>query len=247
LTITEEPETPSGDASTTPTRRRSRLIPLLVVVVVAAVGIWIVADDGSNDDANLPKADPGAVGTVPGVVQAPPDAEGTALLDLLDKGHDLTFHATYKGVGDVQALGGETTIEVWRKDGKVRQDATVVQDGTTNRSASVTTQDGKVTSCAKRGDLPWTCEDATTSGDAEAGIFATPANQLQGADVRESDETVEGRAARCYSFDRDGGTAKLCLSPEGMPLSNSAAGQQIVITSDSSDVDDSVFALPPAS
>ena len=249
MTITEDPAPPSGSAPDTPTpssgwSRNQRALAVLVVLLVAALAVFVVTKDDDSPAANLPPA--GDAPTLPPVASVPPDAEGTALLELIEKGQEATFHAVFRSAGDPSVRVADT-IEVWRKGGKIRNDTTSTQTNQTNRTATLSVEDGKTTACQKLGDLPWTCADAITQGSGEGGLFATPASELGGADVVQSAETVEGHAAQCFSFQRDGGTVKLCVDDDGVPLSQSAAGQEFVISELSSDVDDSVFTPPSTS
>lgn len=248
MTITEDPAPPSGGAPDTPTStgwsRNQKVLAALVVVLVAALAAFVLTKDDDTPAGNLPPA--GDPPTLPSVASAPPDAEGSALLELIEEGRTATFHATYKAVGDPSVRVADT-IEVWRKGGKIRNDTLSTQPNQTNRTATISTEDGTTTSCQKLGDLPWSCAAAITQGEGEGGIFAAPKSELGGVDVVESAEQVEGHEARCFTFQRDGGPVKLCVDGDGVPLSQSAAGQEFVISELSKDVDDSAFTPPSTS
>lgn len=217
---------------------------LVVLGLVAGAGWWFVLRDDDPAPVELPEAEPGAVGTIPPAATALPDAEATTLLGLLEEGRDLTFHATYEATGDTESFGGELTVEVWRKDGKIRQDSVLETSSGTIRTAGFVI-DGKTLTCSQRDEQAWSCSSAADPGTNEDGVFGSVAAELEGVDVTESEDTIGGRAARCFSFPAGDGPGLLCLTPDGMPLKLSANGQELTLAEASSSVDDVVFA-PPA-
>jgi hypothetical protein len=249
VTITTEPAPPpdgSPDEPTPAARSRRKLLAVVLVAVVglAAAGWWLFIRDDDDDASRLPDAASGSVGSIPPAAESVPDAEAQSLQELLEEGRERTFHTTYQATGDPEALGGDLTVEVWRKDGKIRQDTTVVRGSTTVRSSGFVLGDETVT-CTKTDDAPWACSSEPDPGTTEDGLFGAVAAELSGADVTETQETVAGREARCFTFPTGDSTGKICVTPEGIPLSLSANGQELVIVDVASDVDDAVFE-PPA-
>lgn len=246
MTITTEPA-PSPEEAPAPTASRRKLLAVVAAVgvaVLAVAGWWLLIRDDSPTEANLPEAEEGSVGTIPPAASAAPDAEASTLLELLEAGRDLTFHATYEVTGDPELLGGELTIEVWRKDGRIRQDSTLVRPNTTVRTAGLVLGDDTFT-CSQRDSEPWSCSSAPDPGTNEDGVFGSVAAELDGVDVTESTDTISGRDARCFSFPTGDGAGMLCLTPDGLPLKLSANGQELVLAEVESSVDDAVFE-PPA-
>lgn len=247
MTITTESAPPPEGAPDPTTTARPKL-PLLLavvgVVVLAAVAWFVFLRDDDSGSSKLPEGS-GQPGTIPPAAEAPPDAEGKALEQMIEKGRKLTFHAVYTATGDPAKLGGELTMEVWRANGKSRQDTRVVTSAATARTAGIVDGD-KVYSCEKRDEAPWTCSSAPNADTNEAGIFGSVAAQLEGVDVKEEQATVAGREARCFTFDTGGGPGKECFAKDGTPLLISAGGQELVLTDLDKNVDANVFAPPAA-
>jgi hypothetical protein len=217
---------------------------VVAVLALGAAGWYSFIRDDDSVDGNLPDAAEGSVGTIPPVVSAPPDAESTSLQELLQQGRDLTFHATYTASGDPAVIGSELTVEVWRKDGNIRQDTTQVGATTTSRSVGLVIGD-ETTTCSKIEDAPWSCSTASDPDATRDGVFGSVAAELNGVDVVETDEKKVGdRDARCFTFPAADGTGKLCLTPEGMPLSLSTSGLELTIASVDDNVDDAAFEPP---
>lgn len=248
MTITTEPAPPPDGPPDEPAPARSRrkllAVVLVAVVALAAGGWWLFIRDDDSAESGLPDAASGSVGSIPPAATGVPDAEAESLQELLEEGRKLTFHTTYTATGDPAVLGGDLTIEVWRKDGKIRQDTTVVRAGTTIRSAGFVLDDDTVT-CSKTDDEPWACSTEPDAGTTQDGLFGAVAAELSGADVTETQETVGGREARCFTFPTGDSTGRICVTPEGIPLSLSANGQDLVVVDVAPDVDDAVFE-PPA-
>jgi hypothetical protein len=214
-----------------------------VLLVAAAAGGWwaFLRDDGPARSA-LPEVPSGSVGTIPPAASGVADPVATSLAELMAKGRELTFHATYDVTGDAQE--GTLTVEVWRADGRIRQDTTLVTDTTTVRTAGFVLDD-KTLTCTQRDSQPWACSSAADPGTNPDGLFGSVAAELAGAQVAETEETVADRDARCFTFPTGEGEGSLCFTPEGLPLRLVADGQQMLLREAADEVDDAVFE-PPA-
>ena len=246
MTITSDPESPEGQHDAPASSRRRPLLLLVTVLVVAAVAAVIWAVFIRSDDKTqslLPQVPPGSVGTVPNPASATPDQEATELAALLEKGRKLTFHTTYKASGD-PATTGDLSIEVWRKNGNIRQDThTTTGSGASDTAGFVI--DGKSTTCSKVGNTPWACSIAPDQGTNPDGIFGSTVAQLAGQDVTVTDDTIAGRKARCFSFASTDGKGKVCVTPEGLPLELKINEIDLLVDQVSTSVDDTAF-VPPA-
>jgi hypothetical protein len=241
-TTIDEPETTPEEAP--PKRRAHRIVAVLVAVALVAVGGWalLIRDDGKPSGA-IPNASGDTAATVPPVAAGTTDAEGAQLVALLQKGRTATFHATYMATGDPLKLGGELSISVWRKDGKIRQDTVVKSDSSTSHTAGYIIK-GHSASCVQQDDQPWTCSLLPDSEADVDGIFGSAANQLQGVDVTVADDTIGGHKASCFSFPASDGTGTLCVTSDGIPVKLAINGEDLTISDLSSSVDDSVFVTP---
>jgi hypothetical protein len=173
---------------------------------------------------------------------SPPDPEAAELTGLIERGRAATFHARYRRGGTASVTGTDLTIEVWQRQGSARQDSVLRTGEGASRTRTLVSTTGTVL-CTQIDDDPWTCG---SSSDPSIGgsLFRNPVSELQGADVVAKDESVGGRRARCFSFSRDARTVSYCLTPEGVPLTQTIADEQVVIDVLDDAVDDSVFVLP---
>lgn len=207
-------------------------VPRTAVAVVAAIIVtlvgWLLWRSSS--------------GGSPSSAASALDAEATELGSLLDRGRGATFHARYRPGGDGSVTGADLTIEVWQRQGSARQDSVLRTGESVSRTRALVSTSGTVL-CTQIDDDPWTC---ASSSDPSVGgsLFRNPVSELQGADVVARDDTVGGRRARCFSFARDTGTVSYCLTPEGVPLTQTIGNEQVVIDVLDGAVDDSVFVLP---
>jgi hypothetical protein len=201
----------------------------VVGAIVVALGAWLLWRSGSSGSSQ------------PSAVSAR-DAEAVELGSLLERGRATTFHARYRPGGDASVTGSELAIEVWQRQGSARQDTVLRTGESASRTRTLVSTSGTVL-CTQIDDDPWTC-GSSSDPSVGGGLFRNPVSELQGADVVATDETVGGRPARCFSFSRDTGTVSYCLTPEGVPLTQTIGSEQVVIDVLDSAVDDSVFVLP---
>lgn len=228
-------------------RRWWWLLVLLLVAVAVAVVVLVVSGDDDGDAADdAEAATERDLPTPPPPVSGGIDAEGQELLDLLEAGNERTYHASYAVTGDPDVIGDELRIDVWRRDGAVRQDLHQVTANGTVDTASFISPDGEVVGCQRIDEGAWTCA-LQSAGDefTEAGLFGTLARELEGADVTATDDTVADRDARCFTVARSGGEESQCMSLDGIPLSRVGGGAELVLDDLSEDVPDDIF-TPPA-
>lgn len=213
-------------------------VAVVVVVVVVALG----GGDGDDDATDQVGGPP----SLPPPVSAAVDAEGQELLDLLETGRSLTVHARYEATGDEEAIGTELTVDLWRRDGQVRQDTHQVTEAGTVDTAGFLLEDDVVISCQRVEDAEWTCATQSAAGQFTAdALFGTVASQLQGSDVVVTDEEVNGEPARCFAVTATDGPVNLCVAADGLPLRLRGEDTELVLTERSDDVPEETF-TPPA-
>jgi hypothetical protein len=243
-TISSESSEEAGSPQGPQRRRRVLPVAAAVLVVAAAVIVFLlVRDDDDDSGGSTPTTNSSSEATLPPPVSAPLDAEAEVLADLIAEAREATFHAVYKATGD--AVGGELTLEVWRKDGRIRQDSTLVGSTGTGYTAGILDDDQAIT-CSKQDEAEWVCSETADATETNPdGIFGAVIEQLAGADVTESTETIDGREARCFSFPTGDGTGSMCLTDEGIPLRLTINETNLVLETLEDDVEDDVF-TPPA-
>lgn len=238
-----------GDADdAAPPHRRGRWAALALVAaaaVVVAVALLVLRDDDADDD--LPTAAPDReLPQPPPTIGAEIDAEGQELLALLEAGAELTYHATYTVEGDPAVIGNELRIEVWRSDGRVRQDMYQTTDRAVIETASFLLAGEQAVSCQRIDQSEWRCARQSSTDELTAsGMFGNIARELEGADVLATDEEVAGRPARCFSLTAPSGEVSQCVSEEGIPLRLRGGGAELRLSELSDDVPEDIF-TPPA-
>jgi hypothetical protein len=217
-----------------------------VVAAVVALGLgawWLAAGDDGGGSADGRAGDPaGARPPPPPASSVPLDAEGQTLADLLASGRDATYHATY---GASTSSGGYT-LEVFRHDGNVRQDSVTETPRGTFRTAGLLVG-GDTIICHQQPGAEWVCSESVGADDGVAdGVFGTIVDALGAVDVAVTEETVDGRAVRCFAYEVETGPGSMCLRDDGVPVRVVAGDTELVLTSIDEDVPESVFQPPAA-
>lgn len=222
--------------------RRTLLVPAALgaaVLLAVAAGTLLAARDGEEGRSPAPSA------TTPPAPPAPPrelDVAGRELVSVLAKGRALTFHARYQSAP--AATGASLVVEVWRKDGLARQDTQLDDGRQVVRTAAIRKPDGQV-SCRRLSEEPWTCAPLPVGASSADQLLGQVAGDLEGRTVTSRDDTVGGRAVRCFTISGEGQTSELCATPEGIPVLLSTAGARLELVELREHVDDSLF-TPPA-
>jgi hypothetical protein len=205
--------------------------------VLVAIGI-MVAVLANRDTASSPSA--GSL--VPPSSIGRDDPEAQALLALLAKGRDQTFHAAY-AVQEAPSYGPThlLRLETWRKGGRVRQDSIIT--GTSSSRTETFVLEGQTVLCVQLDADPFTCTPSSDSA-AAGGVFGDLSGDLTGLDVTASDDTIDGKPVRCFAYSRENSAVRVCVTSEGIPVQQSIDDQQITLATIDPSVDDTVFALP---
>lgn len=240
----------SGDDGSGGWIRRRRWWILVAVVAIAALlgGAYLAFgdDDGAGDDDGRVAPSDRPTPTPPPAVGGEVDEEGQELLDLLEAGHERTYHATYVVNGDPDVVGNELRLDVWRDAGLVRQDMRQVTDTATVESASFLLTDDETIACQRVDAGEWTCARQSPGDEfTAAGLFGNIARELEGVDVVATDDEIGDRAARCFTLPSASGEVSQCMSEDGIPLRRSGDGAELVLVDLSEDVPDDIF-TPPA-
>lgn len=230
--------TRTRDPESDPAASRPRwLLPAVgvgAVAVIVVLGIVLFGGDDAATEPTLSDLPEGPVEVV--------GAEGNELLDLLEAGSALTFHASYAAQVADGEVSGALTLDIYRSEGNVRQDSSVSANGQTAQTRAIQTPDGTVTSCIEQ-DGTWTCAQAQQQAD---DLFGSLAQQLTEGDIETSTATILEMDATCWSLTDESGTSQLCVSADGIPLRITAAdGTVLEITELERDVGGDAFD-PPA-
>jgi hypothetical protein len=170
---------------------------------------------------------------------------GQNLLSTLRRGNAATFHLSYKVVGDVSAIGGALTLDVWQSPPQAREDTVLVHDGQTTRTESFTTANGGHL-CTQSASGAWSCQVVPTSqssASGAAGILSSISAQVTGHGVAMAKQTIGGYAVTCYTVQTTD-APKLCATAQGIPVLISDSDVSYQLVSLSNKVNAAVFTLP---
>ena len=223
-----------------------RIVGALVLLVVGAgIGLGVAVAIGGGDD------DPAASNELPvettTTVERPDEAanpEAAELYDLVTAFADLTVHARYQ-VTVTDRPEATSVIEIWQKDGKVRQEATVqAGPGADGRVAMFDLGD-RVVLCQAPPDGDYACGLVSESqATAFESLRTSLVADLAGQEVTVHDDTIDGRDARCFAI-AVAEASEVCTTPEGVLVRIASPQGSFELLDFDTDVDDSVF-TPPA-
>ena len=216
---------------------------LLVLAVGVGIGFGVAAMTGDDDD---PAAVDLPVETTT-TVERPDEAknpEAAELYDLITDFTGLTLHARYR----VEVTGrpeATSTIEIWQKDGKVRQEATVESGPNANGKVAMLDLEDRVVLCQQPAGGQYSCglvaEDETTAFESlRTNLIA----DLEDQDVTVRDETEEGHALRCFAI-AAAETNEICVTEDGVLARITSPEGSFELIDVDTEVDEAVF-TPPA-
>jgi hypothetical protein len=222
-------------------------------VALVAAGHCLVSlagcDAGDGDDADA-ATDATTVATAPAAAPTTTiafDEEGSALESLLARSRDLTIHLVYEasaGVGEDGQPLDPYTLEVFRSDGRTRQDTTTDTGQGIFRTAGLLV-DGEATVCQQQPGDEWICSVGAADEGSADGVFGTLLDGLRGLDLTEGDDTIDGLAVTCFSYEDAAGPGSICLDERGVPVRVITPTATLELTASDDDVPASAFE-PPA-
>lgn len=221
----------------------------MAAVLVVGAAVLPACDDSSGDDADaeVPASEAAAPDASPSTTAAL-DEEGADLEALLVAGRGATVHAVYEatGTGADGQPAAPYVLEVFRRDGRLRQDTTTETPQGEFRTAGLLV-DGVSTVCQQQPGDDWVCS-AGSDADAGAadGVFGTVLDELRGLEVETTEETIGEHAVRCFTSAADGGARSICVTDDGLPVRVVAGSTTLELVSVDEDVPDSAFEPPAA-
>lgn len=217
-----------------PRRRRPRITGALLLLMVAGIvtGVVFALRGGGEDVSSTLPSRP-----------APLDPAARELVSLMAKGQEGVYHARYRAVSPEQP-GATLMVEIWRRGSITRQDS-VASDGTqTTHTAGFTLPTGNL-ACRREAAGAWRCVPVTGARTTTEQLTELATTELSGRSVTARDETIAGRAARCFTIVGEGQSSDICLSSEGIALRVGTGNTRLELISLEEAVDDAVF-RPPA-
>ena len=225
-----------------------KLIGAAAAVAAAAIAVWFFAirdDDDSSSDSTANTQPPA---TAPPTVTQPLDESGSELEELLARSRDATYHATYEATTPPETEAGTARsyqLEIFRSEGRTRQDTVTVLDGGDYLTAGIL-DDGLSTICTKQGTADWVCsQNEVTDDTVTDGIFGEIVRSLGGVTVTATDDVIDGRDVRCFSYESPDGPGSMCLTEEGIPVRIVGGTSELLLTELEDTVADDAFE-PPA-
>ena len=218
---------------------------LLLLAIGGGIGLGVAAMVSSDDDDDPTESELPFETTT--TVERPDEAqnpEAAELYDLITEFSELTLHASYR-VEVTDRPEATSTIEIWQKDGKVRQEATVESGAGANGKVAMLDLEDRVVLCQQPPGGQYSCglvsEDEATAFDSlRTSLIADLAAQ----DVTVRDETADGRDLRCFSI-AVADTNEICVTDDGVLARIESPEGSFVLIDFDTEVDDAVF-TPPA-
>ena len=207
--------------------------------MVGLLGALLAIVSGGGD-GRAPEDEAGVTSTTLSRNDLEPAA--TELLDLLERGRSLDYHARYRGVSP--DVDGEILLETWQSPPRIRQDSELNAGGNAIRTRTI--GDGvNVVRCGQI-DGAWTCQPSAASTDPLGPVSNATIDQITRGSVGVRDTTVDGRAARCFTLRVDQGNSELCTTTDGIVLKVASAGSEIELVELDLDpeLDEGVFTPP---
>lgn len=239
MVMTENPPGITDDiAATTARRRKPWLLAAGALVAVAVVVAVFVVLDGDDDDPSPP---PSTSALPDALTDGPTDPDTVELLELLADGRTATYRAVYQSSG----ADDEVTLELWRRDGLLRQDSLIVTGDVSVQTSSFIL-DGAAFLCSLLPGQDWVCsEGSEASADAVDGVFGSVQDQLAGSQVSARDGELDGREVRCFVYSgAEASGGEICVSTEGIPVRIRSEELTIELSELEGEVGDGVFDLP---
>jgi hypothetical protein len=224
-----------------------RIIGALVLLAMGAgigLGVAAMVRDDDDGDATTTQDLPVETTTTIGRPDEAANPGAAELYDLVTAFGDLTLHAKYR----VEVAGrpeATSVIEIWQKDGKVRQEATIESGPSANGKVALLDLEDRVVLCQAPPDGEYSCglvseEQATSFEALRTGLLT----ELGDQDVSVRDATVDGQQLRCFSV-AVAEASELCANEDGVLASIDSAEGTFKLLDYDTEVDEAVF-TPPA-
>ncbi len=223
-----------------------RIIGALLLLAIG-VGIGVgVALSVSGDDDDEPRTTDLPVETTTTVDRPDEDEnpEAAELYDLVTAFADLTVHARYQ-VEVAERPGAGSIIEIWQKDGQVRQEATIASPQGEGRIAMLDLAD-RVILCQQPPGGEYSCglvseQQATAFEELRNNLLDDLADQ----EVVVEDDEIDGRATCAASRSRPPRPARSASPTTGLLVRIASPEGTFELIEVEMEVDDEVF-TPPA-
>jgi hypothetical protein len=210
------------------------------LVAVAAVGVVVAVLVRRDSSPARPAAAAGSAGLVlPSTTTTPPSPEHQQILELLMAGRRARSHATYAGTSS----GSPVTLDVQRDGGRMRQELTSEKGAF--RAIEIYYQ-GQTTTCQQAPGAELRCSSAPATADDADGLIGSSLDSLGDDHIIASDDTIDGRAVRCFTFGADGKAGSACFTPAGLPVRIVTPDGDLHLTGLDDTVDGEAFTPPAA-
>ena len=218
---------------------------LLLLAIGAGIGLGFATLVGDDDDDDATGEDLPVETTT--TVERPDEAENpeaAELYDLVTAFTDLTLHARYR-VEVTDRTEATSIIEIWQKEGQVRQEATVESGAGAGGKIAMLDLTDRVILCQQPPGGDYSCglvseEEATAFDSLRTNLVADLAEQ----EVEVTDETIDGRDVRCFRV-AAAAAGEICVTDDGVLARISAPEGSFELIEFDTEVDDDVF-TPPA-
>jgi hypothetical protein len=166
---------------------------------------------------------------------------------LAAKGRAGRFHVRFEVTGDAFASDvASAVVEVWRADGRFRQDASQTSTAGLSSSQLFAGPDGD-TQCVTQAGSPISCTDVTAvPGATDDLVSGIEVLVNTGSSVTARDDTALGAPARCFDVGaatpENSGT--VCFTAAGVPVGLVTPHFTLTVSTVDDAIDATTFAVP---
>jgi hypothetical protein len=218
--------------------------------IVVAAGLALAGCGGGGSSHKTANADTSKSNNTP-AANSSGNGDSTKQLDDLTAAAEAASKATFKAVyNSNESSGSSSTVTIEQKPPKsvfISGDSSVINDGSTTYFCS---KSGDQTSCVTQSGSVNPMASVVALFSPQAAITALKAahtalvSKIAGYDVSYKNETIGGESSDCVVIKAAGQDAKYCVTKAGILAYSGNASSNFQLSSYSSSVSDSDFALP---
>jgi hypothetical protein len=221
---------------------------VMLVAMVALLGASLTVSGGTSSTTTTLRATTStAVATTTTIDPARLSAPAKELEALAAKGRGGRFHVRFEVTGDTFASDvSAAAAELWRADGRFRQDASQTSAAGVSTSQIFAGPDG-VTQCLHQAATPVSCTDVTGEpGAADDLVSGVEVLVNTGSTVTARDDTVLGGPARCFDVGAatPASSGTVCFNPGGVPVRLVTPHFTLTASTVDDVIDAATFAVP---
>ena len=230
-------------------QRMTKAVAIVMLVsIVALLGASLAVSGGSSSTTTtLQTPTSTALASTTTIDPARLSAPAKELEALAAAGRAGRFHVRFEVTGDTFASDvSAAAAEVWRADGRFRQDASQTSAAGVSTSQIFAGPDS-VMQCIHQAGSPVSCTDVTGQpGAADDLVSGIEVLVNTGSTVTARDDTFLGGPVRCFEVGAatPASSGTVCLTPAGVPVRLITPHFTLFASTVDDAIDDSTFTVP---